>query len=133
MMGVPSKFFREEALRALNGNVDALYTAFLWNATEQGQDFWAAERRSGKLSPRARSILQRWVAEDALFADFQPGDRVRALASENPGEEFTRGKEYEVETSNGIYVNVIADDSGDPNGWSARFFELSDRPTEEAA
>lgn len=52
----------------------------------------------------------------------QPGDTVRCLADMNPGDEFTAGKTYTVEWSNGVFVNVLKDDDGGLNGWGIENF-----------
>jgi len=124
---LPHDFNRWAAMAAVNGRVDALRGAFLWGDTQHGHDYWAGQIRFGALSSDARKQLQAWIAEDEASDIPEQGDIVRALESENPGEEFTAGKEYEVEYSDGVYVNVIADDAGDPNGGPIRCFELVER------
>jgi hypothetical protein len=56
---------------------------------------------------------------------FRVGQLVRCLEDNDPGYQFTAGEVYEVSEVDDRLdrISVLADDSGDDNGWSAKFFE----------
>tara|TARA_R110000868_G_scaffold40447_3_gene139526 strand:- start:1989 stop:2195 length:207 start_codon:yes stop_codon:yes gene_type:complete len=62
---------------------------------------------------------------------FKPGDIIRCRMSMKG--EFSKDGTYEVENSDGVYVNVVQDDDGDPNGWLARYFDLAEPEAAQVA
>lgn len=56
------------------------------------------------------------------------GDRVRCTKDYDPGVQFTAGKEYVVRYVTTYSIGVVADDSGGPNVWSRKYFELVTTP-----
>lgn len=74
-----------------------------------------------ELSPLAMGDWQNW----------QPGDVIRFTGGGGDDDCFTTGNLYVVRAINpqsSNQVSVVADDSGDRNGWCARFFEWHSRP-----
>jgi hypothetical protein len=64
---------KSAVLEALEGDLQALYGAFIFSETPQGFDFWDNDVRAGQLSDEARAILEclllpdDFVAVDAAF------------------------------------------------------------------
>jgi hypothetical protein len=72
------------------------------------------------------NVLNDNLAREKTPHVFYAGQLVRCLEDNDPGIEFTAGDIYEVERFDGgawPRVSVVEDDSGDPNGWGAQFFE----------
>lgn len=86
----------EAARKALN-DVNALWGAFTWCNTAQGTQFWESESRKKTLSPEAREIVKKMIAEHE--------------AKEAPTmTAFEPGKEYK--TRDGRKVRIYAVDGG---------------------
>lgn len=59
---------------------------------------------------------------------FKVGDRVLCLHNCEPGKQFTKDRVYQVRRLADTWgsIGVVADDSGNENGWCEDFFELFD-------
>lgn len=61
--------------------------------------------------------------DESQAVDFKVGDKVQCLEDNAPGEQFTLGATYEVSSVSEYRLSVVADDSGNPNGWGKRHFK----------
>lgn len=62
---MPDIILEEEVRAALGGEPAALWSAFAWEETEQGHEFWEKEAESDSLSDEDRSILNGCLAGSA--------------------------------------------------------------------
>ena len=53
----------DENLRNCLEDAHHLGGAFVFSDTPQGDEFWRAQYRAGKLSPEGRATLEKWIAE----------------------------------------------------------------------
>lgn len=88
----------EAARKALN-DVNALWGAFTWEETPQGHAFWRNESDRETLSPEAREILEKMIAEHEIATKETPVVTT-----------FEPGKEYK--TRDGRKVRIYATDAG---------------------
>lgn len=64
---IPQTFVLSSAKKLLGGEGEEISRFVTWADTPQGQDFWSQEekdfKRTGKLSPAARRIVEGWVTQ----------------------------------------------------------------------
>jgi hypothetical protein len=56
---------KDDIEAALAGDVSALWFAFFWHTTPEGNDFWFSQVEAGALSDAGRARLQAMLAEES--------------------------------------------------------------------
>lgn len=75
---LPGGFVRSAAERALDGDIESLIEAFVWDETPQGHGFWQRQYNAGRLSTDGRAVLSAWVYSGGRAGVVSPGPLPKA-------------------------------------------------------